>query len=131
MSISTDPSTLSAAAASTGATSSSASTPIDRGEAQMFARLMDPNGLAAHNTPGVMQDAAMGLAAQIGGNARSFEEIRSTMLQSIDLRDPVRTMFSLTDSALEAQAMFARLHISSSLASAATSLFSTLLKNQQ
>jgi len=66
-----------------------------------------------------------------GGSVRSFEEMRASMLQSIDLNDPIRTMFVLTDHAMEAHAMFARLHISTGLASAATSLFGTLLKNQQ
>jgi hypothetical protein len=123
------------AVAATGGTAAPAqAAPIDRADAQAFARLVGTHGLAASGAsgaPGALQDAANSLAAQLGGNARSIEEIRASMLQSIDLRDPIRTMFVLTDTAIEAQATFARLHISSSLASAATSLFGTLLKNQQ
>ena len=96
----------------------------------MFARLMAPGGAAAA-APDALHSAAQALASQLGGNVRSFEEMRASMLQSIDLNDPIRTMFVLTDHAMEAHAMFARLHISTGLASAATSLFGTLLKNQQ
>ena len=128
MTASINPAAMSAAAASSGAVPGVAPPPVDKVEAQAFAHMMGSHGLAA---PGALKDAASSLAAQLGGNARSLEEIRSTMLQSIDLRDPIRTMFVLTDSAMEAQATFARLHISSSLAGAATSLFGTLLKNQQ
>ncbi|MED5622304.1 hypothetical protein [Ideonella sp. BN130291] len=129
--------TAAEAAASTGATSSAQAAPaIDPGQARMFARLMGPGGLAAAGfspaaAPDTLQGAAQALAAQLGGNVRSFEEMRASMLQSIDLSDPIRTMFALTDHAMEAQMTFAKLHISTGLASAATSLFGTLLKNQQ
>jgi hypothetical protein len=118
-------------AATTGVAPPAATAPVAHADAQEFARLMGSHGLSAQGSPGALQDAVGGLAAQLGGNVRSIEEIRSSLLHSIDLRDPIRTMFVLTDTAMEAQATFTRLHISSSLASAATSLFGTLLKNQQ
>ena len=126
-----NPAAASAVAAASGAASPAAAAPVAHADAQEFARLVGSHGLAAQGAPGPLQDAASSLAAQLGGNARSLEEIRASMLHSIDLRDPIRTMFVLTDTAMEAQATFTRLHISSSLASAATSLFGTLLKNQQ
>jgi hypothetical protein len=53
------------------------------------------------------------------------------MLQSFDAGDPIKSMFAMTSNAMEAQMLFSKLHISTSLASAASSLFGNLLKNQQ
>lgn len=107
---------------------------FDPQDTKMFANLMQgvsmPQGASA-GAPSTLRDAAMALAAQFGGNVRSLEDMRHSMLESIDLSDPIRTMFAITDHSMEAQTMFAKLHISTSLASAATNLFGTLLKNQQ
>lgn len=105
---------------------------FDPGDTRMFANMMQgvqaPGGTAA---PSAIGDAAKSLAAQFSGNVRSYEEMRHSMLESIDLSDPIKTMFVMTDHAMEAHMMFAKMHISTGLASAATSLFGTLLKNQQ
>jgi hypothetical protein len=106
---------------------------FDPGDTRMFANMMQgvqapPPALAA---PSAIGDAAKSLAAQFSGNVRSYEEMRHSMLESIDLSDPIKTMFVMTDHAMEAHMMFAKMHISTGLASAATSLFGTLLKNQQ
>jgi alanine dehydrogenase len=103
------------------------------GETQMFAKLMQGvpmQNMAASGT-GTLGDAAKAMAAQLSGNVRSFEEMRKSMLESVDFRDPIKTMFVMTDHSLEAHMMFTKMHISTGLASAATSLFGTLLKNQQ
>ena len=98
-------------------------------DTQMFATLMqgapaaDP---AQSATPG---DVAQSFAAQFS-NTRSFEEIRSSMLQSFDPHDPIKSMFTMASNGMEAQMLFSKLHIATSLASAATSLFGGLLKNQ-
>jgi hypothetical protein len=81
--------------------------------------------------PSALGDAAKSLAAQFSGNVRSYEDMRKSMLESIDMSDPIKTMFVMTDHSMEAHMMFAKMHISTGLASAATSLFGTLLKNQQ
>jgi hypothetical protein len=88
--------------------------------------------MASHGATGSasLLEAARAMGQEVGGS-RSLQEMRSSMLASVDLRDPIGTMFALTDHSLEAHAMFARLHISSGLASAANNLFGTLLKNQQ
>jgi len=106
---------------------------FDPGDTRMFANMMQgvqapPPALAG---PSAIGDAARSLAAQFSGNVRSYEEMRHSMLESIDLSDPIKTMFVMTDHAMEAHMMFAKMHISTGLASAATSLFGTLLKNQQ
>jgi hypothetical protein len=103
------------------------------GDTQMFAKLMQ--GAPAHTMTamdtGSISDAAKAMAAQLSGNVRSFEDMRRSMLESVDFRDPIKTMFVMTDHSLEAHMMFTKMHISTGLASAATSLFGTLLKNQQ
>jgi hypothetical protein len=105
---------------------------FEPGETRMFANMMQgvqaPGGTAA---PSAIGDAAKSLAAQLSGNVRSIEDMRKSMLESIDFADPIKTMFVMTDHAMEANMMFARMHISTGLASAATSLFGSLLKNQQ
>jgi hypothetical protein len=103
------------------------------GETQMFAKLMQgaPMQATAVMDTGSISDAAKAMAAQLSGNVRSFEDMRRSMLESVDFRDPIKTMFVMTDHSLEAHMMFTKMHISTGLASAATSLFGTLLKNQQ
>lgn len=105
---------------------------FEPGETRMFANMMQgvqaPGGTSA---PSAIGDAAKSLAAQLSGNVRSIEDMRKSMLESIDFADPIKTMFMMTDHAMEANMMFARMHISTGLASAATSLFGSLLKNQQ
>jgi hypothetical protein len=106
---------------------------VNSADAQRFAQMLavpsftSSSGAAA---PGSLLDAAQALGQELG-HSRSLHEMRSSMLASVDLRDPIGTMFALTDHSLEAHARFARLHVSSGLASAATNLFGTLLKNQQ
>lgn len=130
-----DPVALGAATgpSATDATSA-ASTPAqqpDPAETRMFARMMQDAPPLDPTSSGSLQDAAKAYAAQLGGHVRSYEDMRRSMLESIDLADPVKTMFALTDHSMQAQMMFARLHISTALASSATSLFGTLLRNQQ
>lgn len=105
---------------------------FDPGETRMFANMMQgaPQTAAAGASTG-LHDTAMAYAQQLGGNVNSYEDMRRGMLSSIDLSDPIKTMFVMTDYSMQAHTMFAKLHISTGLASAATSLFGTLLKNQQ
>ncbi|MDH6594274.1 hypothetical protein M2165_004163 [Variovorax sp. TBS-050B] len=120
------------AAPSAAAPPSAGPSQFDPGETRMFANMMQgmqaTGGTAA---PSAIGDAAKSLAAQLSGNVRSIEDMRKSMLESIDFADPIKTMFVMTDHAMEANMMFARMHISTGLASAATSLFGSLLKNQQ
>jgi hypothetical protein len=139
----TDPTALAAAGVSppemAGAAAqqqAAVSTRFDPGETRMFASMMhgSPGAAAApsaSNGTTVFGDTAKSLAAQFSGNERSYEDLRRSMLQSVDLSDPIKTMFVMTDHSMEAHMMFAKMHISTGLASAATSLFGTLLKNQQ
>ena len=122
------------AMAAAQAPASPASSSFHPGETRMFANLMQglpqpPGGVGG--APGALHDAAMAYATQLSGNVRSYEEMRRSMLESIDLSDPIKSMFVLTDHNMQAQMVFAKLHISTGLASAATSLFGSLLKNQQ
>jgi len=126
----TDPvAVLAASAPQAAAASSSAPTPFAPADTRMFATLMqgepalDP---AATPTPGAV---AQSFAAQFG-NTRSFDEIRASMLQAYDPRDPIKSMFTVASNGMEAQMLFSKLHIATSLASSATSLFGSLLKNQ-
>jgi hypothetical protein len=126
----TDPvAILAASAPQPAAASASAPTHFAQADTRMFATLMqgapalDP---AATPTPG---DVAHSIAAQFG-NTRSFDEIRTSMLQAYDPRDPIKSMFTVASNGMEAQMLFSRLHIATSLASSATSLFGSLLKNQ-
>jgi len=131
----TDPVSLAAPAADVAATGAARAAPaaqrLDPAETRMFARLMQGAAPVESTGPGTLRDAAMAYASQLTGNSRSYEEIRRGMLESIDLSDPIKTMFALTDQSMQAHMMFAKLHISTGLASAATSLFGTLLRNQQ
>lgn len=106
---------------------------FDPAETRLFANMMQgaPVPPAATHAPSALGDAAMAYAAQLSGNVRSYEDMRKSMLESIDLNDPIKTMFALTDHSMQAHMTFAKLHISTGLASAATSVFGTLLKNQQ
>jgi hypothetical protein len=119
----------SAAAATTAAPAAA----LPPAETQMFATLMKgATGIAppAAGTPGAFGTVSASFVEQ-WSNTRSFEDIRHSMLQSFDAGDPIKSMFVMTSNAMEAQALFSKLHISTSLASAASSLFGNLLKNQQ
>ena len=133
-SMAVDPSSQGAAVAQTAAMPSAQQqpTPVAAHDARTFAALMTatPNATSHAAGPSTLADGARSVAAQFG-DLRSFEEMRHSMLQSVDLRAPVKTMFAMTDHAIEANMMFTKLHLSTSLASSATSLFGTLLKNQQ
>jgi hypothetical protein len=118
------------AAAATTAASAAVLPPA---ETQMFATLMKgATGVApsAAGTPGGFGTVSTSFVEQ-WSNTRSFEDIRHSMLQSFDAGDPIKSMFAMTSNAMEAQMLFSKLHISTSLASAASSLFGNLLKNQQ
>lgn len=109
----------------------------DRVEARAFADVMDGNEsgytypASSVRTPDALHRAAQSLTARYGSDYRTFDDIRASMVQSVDFQNPIRTMFAMANLSIEAQASFTRLHLSSSLASAATSLFGNLLKNQQ
>ena len=125
----TDPIALTAATAPAATSQAPQPATPDPADTKMFATLMqgapaaDP---ALAPTPG---DVAQSFAAQFS-NTRSFEEIRTSMLQSFDPHDPIKSMFTMASNGMEAQMLFSKLHIATSLASAATSLFGGLLKNQ-
>ena len=127
----TDPVAVLAASAPQAAAATTSAVPptFAPADTHMFATLMrgepalDP---AAAPSPG---DVAHSLQAQFG-NSRSFDEIRSSMLAAYDPRDPIKSMFTVASNGMEAQMLFSKLHIATSLASSATSLFGGLLKNQ-
>lgn len=133
----TDPTSLAVSPAL--AASSVRTTPtgaqLDTGETRVFAEMMMSRAALPHASVRVgtntVCDAAMAHAGQLLGHGRSIEELRHGMLASMDPSDPVKTMFAMTDLSMQAQATFSKLHIATGLASAATSLFGTLLKNQQ
>ena len=107
---------------------------LDQAETKEFAQLMagkPPGHPSLANTPSVLGDAAKAYAAQLAGQARPLDEMRRSMLQSINPRDPLMSMVALTNHSMEAHETFVRMHISMGLAGAASSLFNTLLKNQQ
>lgn len=120
----------------TGPAAQQASNParFDPAETRTFANMMQagPNGAAAAaSSPSALGDAAKAMAAQMSGNNRSFEDMRKSLFESVDFNDPIGTMFAMTDHQMEMQMFFTKMHFSSSLASAATNVFGTLLKNQQ
>jgi hypothetical protein len=132
----TDPIALSASAdVAVSSAPAQLRTPLDPADTRMFASLMGQGGAVppaeVSGGPNALRDAAMHFAEQFSAKGRSLEEMRSTMLASVDPNDPVKTMFAMTDLSMQAHATFSKLHIASGLASAATSLFGTLLKNQQ
>lgn len=128
---------LSAAAAEVAQTSGAGAPPVqpaaaDPAEARTFAQMMRPSGGAqTDDGPGNLSSVAAAWQAEAGPPPRTVDELRTSMLQAYDPSDPMWSMFKMTDLSLEAHSMFTRLHVSSGLASAATSLFGTLLKNQQ
>lgn len=122
------PGTAAAATAATAAAQPPAALPP--AETRMFATLMQGAAVAPPPSGGAFSDVGASLGAQFG-KTRSFEEIRHSMLNSFDPSDPIKSMFVMTSDGMEAHMLFTRLHISTSLASAATSLFGSLLKNQQ
>lgn len=99
-------------------------------DARLFASLMRPAppASAAH---GDLAAVAKKLAQQLGQESPSLDAMRRSVLEGIDPSDPVKTMFVMADHSLQAHSVFARLHISTSLASAATGVFGNLLRNQQ
>ena len=128
----TDP-IATAAPAALATASPSAATPaplqLEPADTKMFASMMRSEDLAAPAAPGASGDAVKSFAAQFE-DTRSFEEIRTSMLQSYDPHDPIKSMFTMASNGMEAQMLFSKLHIATSLASSATSLFGSLLKNQ-
>jgi hypothetical protein len=129
LSTAAQPAQAAAGADAPGAVRQQAFDPV---ETRMFARMMQgvnlpPPSVAA---PSTMRDAAMSVVAQLSGNP-TIEDLRRGILASFDARDPIRTMVAMTDYSMQAHAMFTKLHIATGLASAATSLFGGLLKNQQ
>lgn len=86
---------------------------------------------AAAAGPGALNDAARAVAAQLSGQARSFEDMRRSMLQSIDFGDPIKSMYMVTDASIQMHTLATRYHMGMGLATAATGLFNGLLKNQQ
>jgi hypothetical protein len=107
--------------------------PLDAGETRMFANMMQnlPPVPVAVSPPSAFRDAAMAVAVKLGGGQeKTLDELRRGMLESIDLRDPLKTMVVMTDHSMQAHAMFTKLHIATGLAGATTSLFGGLLKNQ-
>jgi hypothetical protein len=115
-----------------GNTAHSANGGLQPAQTRIFATLMQAplENTSSPGAPGAFSDMAAALTTRIG-KTRSFEEIRHSMLASFDIHDPIGSMFAMTSDAMEAQMLFTRLHISTSLASAATSLFGSLLKGQQ
>jgi len=120
----------SAAAATAAAAAAQPPAALPPAETRMFATLMQGGNVASTPGPDAFSDVAASLGTQFG-KSRSFEEIRHSMLSSFDPSDPIKSMFVMTSDGMEAHMLFTRLHISTSLASAATSLFGSLLKNQQ
>jgi len=107
--------------------------PLDAGETRMFANMMQnlPPVPAAVSPPSAFRDAAMSVAAKLGGGQeKTLDELRHSMLESIDLKDPIKMMVVMTDHSMQAHALFTKLHIATGLAGATTSLFGGLLKNQ-
>jgi hypothetical protein len=107
--------------------------PLDAGETRMFANMMQnlPPVPQSVSPPSAFRDAAMAVAVKLGGGQeKTLDELRRSMLESIDLHDPLKTMVVMTDHSMQAHAMFAKLHIATGLAGATTSLFGGLLKNQ-
>ncbi|ADU39137.1 hypothetical protein [Variovorax paradoxus] len=135
----TDPTVAAAAGAAppemTGPAAQQAANParFDPAETRTFANMMQagPQGAAAVSSPSALGDAAKAMAAQMSGNNRSFEDMQKSLLASVDFNDPIGTMFAMTDHQMEMQMFFTKIHFSSSMASAATNVFGTLLKNQQ
>jgi len=119
-----------AAAATAAAAAAQPPAALPPAETRMFATLMQGSPVAPTPSGGAFSDVAASLGTQFG-KTRSFEEIRHSMLNSFDPSDPIKSMFVMTSDGMEAHMLFTRLHISTSLASAATSLFGSLLKNQQ
>ena len=128
----TDPiATAAPAALATASPSATTQAPLqlEPADTRMFASMMRSEDLAAPGAPGASRDAVKSFAAQFE-DMRSFEEIRTSMLQSYDPHDPIKSMFTMASNGMEAQMLFSKLHIATSLASSATSLFGSLLKNQ-
>ncbi len=119
-----------AAAATSAAAAAQPPAALPPAETRMFATLMQGGAAAPAPSGAEFSDVAASLGTQFG-KTRSFEEIRHSMLNSFDPSDPIKSMFVMTSDGMEAHMLFTRLHISTSLASAATSLFGSLLKNQQ
>lgn len=122
-------------AATTGTTSAAAgpgATPATfaPGETRMFANMMQGVQQPESAARGAIGDAVKAMATQLNG-MRSVEDMRASMLASIDMNDPFKTMVMVADQSMQAQMSFSKLHMSTALASAATNLFGTLLKNQQ
>jgi len=120
----------SAAASAPTAAATASAQPAPPAETRMFATLMQGSGAAVPANGSAFSDMAASLGSSLN-RTRSFEEIRHSMLSSYDPSDPIKSMFVMTSDGMEAQMLFTKLHISTSLASAATSLFGSLLKNQQ
>jgi hypothetical protein len=116
------------ATAGAGATAPPAA--IDPRETKVFAALMAPGGAQSGSAGTAVSSAATALAAQLR-DLRSVDEIRRSMLESLDPSDPVLSMWQLTDASVEMQATFQKMHLAAGLASAATGMVGLLLKNQQ
>lgn len=66
-----------------------------------------------------------------GGPAEMLARLEQAALNSISPRDYVRSMLVATDLSMQVSASMMKFHVSSSLGSAATGLFNTLLRNRE
>ncbi len=118
------------AAGGAAPTAAASSPALDPRDTKIFAALMGPGTPAAPAGNSALPPAAAAIAAQLR-DLRSVDEIRRSLLESIDPSDPILSMWQLTDASAEVHAMFQKMHIATGLASAATGMVGLLLKNQQ
>jgi hypothetical protein len=70
------------------------------------------------------------LEARFGGATHSLSEAGHSLMD-LDFKDPLKATVMAANYTVEALAHFNKLHIATSMATAATSLFGTLLKSTQ
>lgn len=105
--------------------------PAEPAQARVFAALMngEPSPVASMGShSNVLGAVAMNWAESLAKHPTPHEMHRSLM-DLFDPNDLIKTQILMTEQSFHVTAAFTKLHIASNLASAATSLFGSLLKN--
>jgi hypothetical protein len=105
---------------------------LDPADTRLFHGMVmrHPTHSADGSTGASLRQVSEALEARFGGATHSLDEAGRSLM-AVDFHDPIKAQLMTANYTVEALAHFNKLHIATSMATAATSLFGTLLKSQQ
>jgi len=130
-----DPVTLSMSAgiAPSGAPQLHTHARLDPADTKLFHGMVHHHSISSTDSSSIstsVRQVSDALEARFGGTTHSLAEAGHSLMD-VDFKDPIKAQLMTANYTVEALAHFNKLHIATSMATAATSLFGTLLKSQQ